>query len=382
YTLIISLMFFGIWSSAFYVNKLTELVSFNLSRLDFSLILILGGAGLLGLGIIFFYLKRFGPTVRTGFELTFTKMSFIVIILVFGVGLNPILWMLFPITSGFAQGLPLFYYIIIFIAVYPLLIVGILGFRVIFHRGGMKDQFLTGWLIGLVIIAALIMFGGNYLFSGRVGAFSTSLLCILAGVAIFSIFSTMKNRTRKKVLILSLLTLYSTPFALLYRYPLIFGIEETRYSEFQSLSWLAPHVTPFPIFIGDNRALYLIDGVVWTPTMSLQFIGDLPMIDNLDDFLLAYLTGLLPYFIRLAMYPLFFEYLQQWLKPFLDVGFGPIYIPIFRYFFEVGPIDLVSRDETIPTFPLTILDLITFSNSKNYDKIFDNWFAYIFIPNI
>ncbi|MHA1377703.1 MAG: hypothetical protein ACTSRG_04915 [Candidatus Helarchaeota archaeon] len=382
FTLIVSLGFFGIWSSVFYVNKLAELASFNLSRLDFSLVMILGVAGLLGLGIIYFYLKRFGPTVRTGFELTFTKMSIIIILLVFGIGLNPVIWMIFPITSGFAQGLPFLDYIVIFLAVYPMLIIGILGFRVVFHRGGMRDQFLSGWLIGIIIIAALIMFGGNYLFSGRVGAFATGLFCILSAVAVFSIFSTFKNRTRKKIVILSLLTLYSTPFTLLYRYPLIYGIEETRFSEFQSLSWLSPHVTPFPVFIGDNRALYLIDGVVWSPTMSLQFIGDLPMLDNLEQIILATLTGLLPVFFRLAMYPVFFKFLKQWMTPFLELGFGPIYIPIFRYFFDVGPIDLVSRDETIPTLPLTVFDLIIFSNSKNYDKIYDNWYAYIFIPNI
>ncbi|NVM01960.1 MAG: hypothetical protein HWN67_06470 [Candidatus Helarchaeota archaeon] len=382
YTLIICIGFFIGWGSIFYTRKLTELVAINISRLDFSLILVLGGSALLGLGIILFYLKRFGPTVRTSFELTFTKMSWLVIILVFGIGLNPLLWMFFPITSGFAQGLPLVYYLIIFIAAYPMLILGISGFRVAFHRGGMKDQFLTGWLMGLIIIAVLIMFGGNYLFSGRVAAFATGLFIILASIAIFSIFSTMKNRTRKQILVLSLITAYSTPFAILYRYPLVYGIEETQYSEYQSLSWLAPHIPSIPVFIGDNRALYLIDGVVWHPIMSLQFIGDLPMVEDLDQLVLLLFTGLLPHFIRLAMYPVFFEYMKELLEDVQDIEFIQIYIPIFMYYFEVGPIDLLGRDETIPTVPLTVYDLIILSNSENYNKIYDNWFAHIYIPNL
>ncbi|MFX0134662.1 MAG: hypothetical protein ACFFDN_13565 [Candidatus Hodarchaeota archaeon] len=381
FTLIICMGFFIGWASIFYTRKFTELVSINISRLDFSLIMVLGAAALLGIGIILFYLKRFGPTVRTGFELTFTKMSWLVIILVFGIGLNPLLWMFFPITSGFAQGLPLAYYIIIFIAAYPMLILGISGFRVAFHRGGMRDQYLTGWLMGLIIIAVLIMFGGNYLFSGRVASFATGLFIILSSVAIFSIFSTMKNRTRKKIFVLSLITLYSTPFAILYRYTLVYGIEETRYSEYQSLAWLAPHVTPFPIFVGDNRALYLIEGVIWNPAMSLQFIGDIPLFESQEQIILAYFTGLFPYFFRLGLYTYYFEFLKEFLEPLIDLGFGPVYITVFRYFFEVGPIDLLGRDETIPTIPLIYYDLIMFSNSENYNKIFDNWFEQIFIPN-
>ncbi len=382
YTLIICIGFFIGWGSIFYTRKLTELVTINISRLDFSLILVLGGAALLGIGIIFFYLKRFGPTVRTSFELTFTKMSWLIIILVFGIGLNPLLWMIFPITSGFAQGIPFIYYIIIFIAAYPMLILGITGFRIMFHRGGMRDQYLTGWLMGLIIIAVLIMFGGNYLFSGRVAAFATGLFIILASIAIFSIFSTMKNRTRKQILILSLITAYSTPFAILYRYPLVYGIEETRYSEYQSLAWLAPHVTSFPVFIGDNRALYLVEGVVWNPVMSLQFIGDIPLFDSTEQILLAYFTGLFPHFFRLGIYTYYFKFLKEFLEPLVDLGFGPVYIIIFRYFYEVGPIDLFGRDETIPTIPLTIYDWFMYSNSENYNKIFDNWFEQIYIPNL
>lgn len=389
YTLIISFTFFTVWAYIFYINKLTELVSVNLSRLDFSLILVLGAAGLLGLGIILFYLKKFGLIVRTDFELKFSKTSLLIIFLVFGVGLNPILWWFFPITSKFARGIPFLYYIVIFIAVYPMLIMGISGFKVVFRRGGMRDQYLTGWLMGLIIISILIMFGGNYLFSGRVGAFACGLFCIFSAIAIFSIFSTMKNHTRKKILVLSLIALYSTPFAILYRYPLVYGIEETRYSEFQSVSWLAPHITPFPVFIGDNRALYLLEGVIWNPMMSLQFIGDIPIgppdeiPNNWSNIMyILLLSGLLPNFMRLGIYTIFFLYLKEILKPLLDLGFGPVYIPIFRYFFEVGPIDLISRDETIPTIPLTVLDLILFSNSVNYNKIFDNWFAQIYIPNV
>ncbi|MBD3230684.1 MAG: hypothetical protein GF329_21070 [Candidatus Lokiarchaeota archaeon] len=286
-------IFLGCWGALFY----SSIAQFGINSL-FDIIKYLG-LGLVGFGValvfLYFVSKRIDrEKPRKKFSVGILgKILLCAIILIF---FNPFFWYYFPLTKDMANFLPFTYFAILMIAMIIPLVLGIIGFGLVFDINKIRFINLLGWMLGIFLITLFFLLFGTFEQPSRTVIFILEPLTIYSS---FYLIKFLKNKSyRKKLIIFLIISITATPLSIMSFTTTAIGSGAiNKRSEVYSNYWYENYSQiNETVFITDTREGYLTIGMFWNRSIDLKLIQNINYVLPENYEALINLTSQGPYY--------------------------------------------------------------------------------------